>query len=181
MNRRHRDGLTYGRFKTPWPSASGASGAIAPLDAARSNPKSTAAKAFADWRVGSRRRWGSTLLSGGCGHEGDNGATGRLDSIDIQGLAHQAPLLAGADAEGRTMHGLFAAFIVLAMLVGTGEATGAQRTKPTQHSGSNAVVQTEAPQRGASSRRTRSNRATGMSPTFRAEDIVPDICKGCSS
>jgi hypothetical protein len=91
MNRRHRDALTYGRFKTPWPSASGASGAIAPLDAARSNPKSTAAKAFADWRVGSRRRWGSTLLSGGCGHEGDNGATGRLDSIDIQGLAHQAP------------------------------------------------------------------------------------------
>jgi hypothetical protein len=46
------------------------------------------------------------------------------------------------------MHGLFAAFIVLAMFVGTGEATGAQRTKPTQHSDSNAVVQTEAPQRG---------------------------------
>jgi hypothetical protein len=43
----------------------------------------------------------------------------------------------------------------------TGEATGAQRTKPKQHSGSNAVVQTEAPQRAVSGRSTRSNRATG--------------------
>jgi hypothetical protein len=79
------------------------------------------------------------------------------------------------------MHGLLAAFIVLAMLFGAGEATGAQRTKPKQRSGSNEVVQTEAPQRSVSGRSTRSNRATGTNQTFRAEDIVPDICKGCSS
>ena len=77
------------------------------------------------------------------------------------------------------MYGLFAAFIMSAVLFGMGEATGAQRTKP--NSGSNAVVQTEAPQRGWAGRRTPSNRATGANSTFRAEDIVPDICKGCSS
>jgi hypothetical protein len=79
------------------------------------------------------------------------------------------------------MHGLLAAFVAFAMLFSAGEAAGAQRTKPKQHSGSNAVVQTEAPQRTVSGRSTRSNRASGMNPTFRAEDIVPDICKGCSS
>jgi hypothetical protein len=79
------------------------------------------------------------------------------------------------------MRGLLAASIALAVLFIAGESTGAQQTKPKQHSGSNAVVQTEAPQRAISAQNTRSNRATRMSPTFRAEDIVPDICKGCSS
>lgn len=76
------------------------------------------------------------------------------------------------------MRGLLAASIVFAMLFIAGESTAAQRTKPKQHSGSNA---TELPQRAVSAQNTRSNRATGMSPTFRAQDIVPDICKGCSS
>jgi hypothetical protein len=79
------------------------------------------------------------------------------------------------------MHGLFAAFIAFAMLFGASEAVGAQRTKPQQHSSSNAVVETEAPQRTLSGRSTRSNRASDRNLTFRAEDIVPDICKGCSS
>jgi hypothetical protein len=79
------------------------------------------------------------------------------------------------------MHGLLAAFIAFAMLFSATEAVGAQRIKPKQHSSSNTVVQMEAPQRTVSGGSTRSNRASGMNPTFRAEDIVPDICKGCSS
>jgi hypothetical protein len=79
------------------------------------------------------------------------------------------------------MHGLLAAFIAFAMLFSASEAAGAQRTKPKQHGSSSAVVQTEAPQRTMSGRSTRSHRATDRKPAFRAEEIVPDICKGCSS
>jgi hypothetical protein len=79
------------------------------------------------------------------------------------------------------MQGLLAAFIAFAMLFSATEATGAQRTKPEQHSSSSAVVQTEAPQRTMSGRGTRSHRASEGKSAFRAEEIVPDICKGCSS
>jgi hypothetical protein len=79
------------------------------------------------------------------------------------------------------MHGVLAAFIAFAMLFSASEAAGAQRTKLKQRSGSNAVVQTEAPQRMPFGRSKRSNRASDRNPVFRAEDIVPDICKGCSS
>jgi len=79
------------------------------------------------------------------------------------------------------MHGLLAAFIAFAMLFSASEAAGAQRTKPKQHSGANAVVQTETPQRTIPGRSTRSHRASDGEPAFRAEYIVPDICKGCSS
>jgi hypothetical protein len=79
------------------------------------------------------------------------------------------------------MRSLVAALVAFAMLVSASEATGAGRTTPKQHGTSNAIVQTEAPQRSLSGRSARSNRAGGMSPTFRAQDIVPDICKGCSS
>ena len=79
------------------------------------------------------------------------------------------------------MHGLLAAFVAFAMLFSASEAAGAQRTKPKQHSSSSAVVQTEAPQRTMFGRSTRSTRASEGKPAFRAEEIVPDICKGCSS
>jgi hypothetical protein len=79
------------------------------------------------------------------------------------------------------MRGLLATFIAFAMLFGAGEAAGAQRKKPQQHTNSSAVVHTDGPQQPVSSRSTRPNRAISASPTFRAEDIVPDICKGCSS
>ncbi len=79
------------------------------------------------------------------------------------------------------MHGVLAAFIAFATLFSASEAAAAQRTKLKQHSGSNAVVQTEAPQQIPSGRSTRSNRAGDRNPVFRAEHIVPDICKGCSS
>jgi hypothetical protein len=79
------------------------------------------------------------------------------------------------------MQGLLAAFIAFAMLFGASEAVGAQRTKPKQHSSSSAVLQTEAPQRTLSGRGTRSHRAGDRKPAFRAEEIVPNICRGCSS
>jgi|1186.fasta_scaffold903985_1 hypothetical protein len=79
------------------------------------------------------------------------------------------------------MQGLLAAFIAFAMLFSASEAPGAQRTKPKQHSSSSAVVQAEAPQRTPSRHGTSSHRASDGKPAFRAEEIVPDICKGCSS
>jgi hypothetical protein len=79
------------------------------------------------------------------------------------------------------MQGLLAAFIAFAILFSASEAAGAQRIKPKQHSSSSAVVQTEAPQRTVSGRGTRSHRAGDGKPAFRAEEIVPDICKGCST
>lgn len=75
------------------------------------------------------------------------------------------------------MQGLFAAFLAFAMLFSVSEAAGAQRTKPKQHSSSSAVVQTEAPQRTLSGRGTGSHRASDGKPTFRAEEIVPDISR----
>jgi hypothetical protein len=80
------------------------------------------------------------------------------------------------------MRGLLAAFVVFAMLFGATEAAGAQRKKPKQPGSANAAVQTEAPERPVSGRNTRPNRATTVViPPFRAEEVVPDICKGCSS
>jgi hypothetical protein len=79
------------------------------------------------------------------------------------------------------MRGLLAAFIAFALLSSASEVSGAQRTKSKQHSTLKAVVQTEAPQPKVSARSTRSNRAASTSSNFRAEDIIPDICKGCSS
>jgi hypothetical protein len=80
------------------------------------------------------------------------------------------------------MRGLLAAFVVFAMLFSATEAAGEQRKKPKQHGSANAAVQTGAPERPAAGRNTRSNRTTTVvTPPFRAEEIVPDICKGCSS
>ena len=79
------------------------------------------------------------------------------------------------------MRGLLAALVVFAVLFSTCEATGIERRKAKRHGSSNAAIQTEAPKQMVPSQGKRSNRATSMGSTFRAEDIVPDICKGCSS
>jgi hypothetical protein len=79
------------------------------------------------------------------------------------------------------MRGLLAALVAFTMLFGATEAAGAQRKKPKQPGGPNAVVQTQAPERPVARQNTRSDRTSTVIPTFRAEDIVPDICKGCSS
>jgi len=79
------------------------------------------------------------------------------------------------------MRGLFAAFIAFALLFSATEAAGAQRYKSNQQGSSSAAVHADAPQRPVSGRNTRPKTAISASPTFRAEDIVPDICRGCSS
>ena len=79
------------------------------------------------------------------------------------------------------MRGLFAAFIAFAVLCSATEAAGAQRHKPDQQGSLGAAVRADAPQRPLSGRNRGSKSAISVSPTFRAEDIVPDICKGCSS
>ncbi len=80
------------------------------------------------------------------------------------------------------MRGLLAVFVLFAMLFSATEAASAQRKKPKQLGSANAAVQTEAPEPPVSGRNTRSNRATTVViPPFRAEEVVPDICRGCSS
>jgi hypothetical protein len=79
------------------------------------------------------------------------------------------------------MRALLAALVVFAVLLGACEATGAERLKPKRHGSANAAVQTAAPKQMVPGRGKRSNPATRTDPTFRTEDIVPDICNGCSS
>lgn len=79
------------------------------------------------------------------------------------------------------MRGLLATFIAFAMLFNASEAAGAPREKAQQQGRPSAAAHAEATQRPVSGRNTTSKNAISASPTFRAEDIVPDICKGCSS
>jgi len=79
------------------------------------------------------------------------------------------------------MRGFLPALAAFAVLFGAGEAAGAQPTKHRPAGASNPVVQMEAGSKTVSGRNTTSDRAISTSRTFRAEDIVPDICKGCSS
>ncbi|KRR19802.1 hypothetical protein CQ13_33120 [Bradyrhizobium retamae] len=80
------------------------------------------------------------------------------------------------------MRGLLAAFVVFAVLFSATGTADAQRKKPKQPGSANAAVQTEAPKRPVSGRNTRSTGATTVViPPFQAEEIVPDICRGCSS
>ena len=78
------------------------------------------------------------------------------------------------------MRGLFAAFMAFAVLFSATQAAGAQQDKPKQQSSSSPAVHNDA-QRPVSGRSTKSKSAISASPTFRAEDIVPDICRGCTS
>jgi hypothetical protein len=79
------------------------------------------------------------------------------------------------------MRALLSALVVFAVLLGAFEASGAERRKPKRHGSANAAVQTAAPKQIMPGRGKKSDPATRADPTFRAEDIVPDICKGCSS
>jgi hypothetical protein len=69
--------------------------------------------------------------------------------------------------------------MLFAVLLGAFDASGAEQRKPKRHGSANAAVQTAAPNQIMPGKK--SDPATRADPTFRAEDIVPDICKGCSS
>jgi len=75
------------------------------------------------------------------------------------------------------MRGFLAALAMIALLFGASGAAGAAANKQVRHPAAQAEVHTHT----ASGRGSGSHRATSTSPAFRAEEIVPDICKGCSS
>lgn len=79
------------------------------------------------------------------------------------------------------MQRLLAALVLFSMLFGASEVAGTERSDPKRNLSSNISVQTKPTLRMMPGRTARPERAISPPETFRAEDIVPDICKGCSS
>jgi hypothetical protein len=79
------------------------------------------------------------------------------------------------------MRRFLAAFALLAIASSTSHAAGMERTPPEQHIQSIAVGQARPSDRVASSRKVDPGRQFSATSDFRAEKLIPDICKGCSS
>lgn len=80
------------------------------------------------------------------------------------------------------MQRLLSALVLFSVLFGAGEVAGAERMDAKRHHpGSSMSVQTKPSMRMMAGRNARPDRAISSTATFRAEDIVPDICRGCSS
>ena len=72
-------------------------------------------------------------------------------------------------------------FILAAALVGLAQVSYADRVDVKRKSRPTIVVQSGPSERTTGGPSTRVDRARSVDSTFRAKDIVPDICKGCSS
>lgn len=79
------------------------------------------------------------------------------------------------------MQRLLSALVLFSVLFGASAVAGTERMDPKRYLGSSISVQTTPSVRMMSGRNARPDRAISSNATFRAEDIVPDICKGCSS
>jgi hypothetical protein len=79
------------------------------------------------------------------------------------------------------MRRFLAALALLAITPNTGPAAGMERTPPKRHSQSIATVEAKMSNRVVSSRKVDSRRQFSATSDFRAEELIPDICKGCSS
>jgi hypothetical protein len=79
------------------------------------------------------------------------------------------------------MRRFLTALALLAIMSSTSQAAGMVRTLPKRHGQSIAAAQARPSDRVLSSRKV--DRALQFSATsdFRADELVPDICKGCSS
>jgi hypothetical protein len=73
------------------------------------------------------------------------------------------------------------ALALLAITSSTSQAAGMERTLPKRHAQSIAAAQARPPDRVVSSRKVDPGRQFSATSEFRADEIVPDICKGCSS
>lgn len=89
-------------------------------------------------------------------------------------------LSAMAEAGARAWRPMVSALLALALLLSATELAGAEQKRSKRPDGANAVVQTSSPERTMHGRLTRTKRNISMD-RFRAEEIVPDICRGCSS
>lgn len=79
------------------------------------------------------------------------------------------------------MQRLLSALVLFSVLFGASEVAGAERMDAKRHPRSSTSVQTKPSTRMMAGRDARPDRAISSTATFRAEDIVPDICRGCSS
>jgi hypothetical protein len=91
------------------------------------------------------------------------------------------PLRRSAETGRSPMQRLLAALVLFSVLFDVSELAATERMDPKRHAGSKISVQAKPTLRMMSGRNARSDRAISSDATFRAEDIVPDICKGCSS
>ena len=78
------------------------------------------------------------------------------------------------------MRGFLAAVAVSALMFSTAQAAGSERS-PKRSAYTNVSVQVPSSHRAAISRKTDVGRQFSATSNFRAEDLIPDICKGCSS
>lgn len=171
------------------------------LESPIGSPKSIAVKSHRGvWPPNAARVWCpdiTMLLAGGCGYEnlssairiplGYNhrknlGPDRPLAFRPNQKMACQAPGLERQKLTGgRTMRRFLAALALLAITFGTSQAVGMERTPPARHAQSIAAVQARISDRVASSPKANPRRQLSATSDFRAEEIIPDICKGCSS
>jgi hypothetical protein len=78
------------------------------------------------------------------------------------------------------MRRFLAVLALLAIMSGTSQAAGMERTPPKRHAGSIAAARAM-PLERASSRKVDPGRQFSATSDFRADKLIPDICKGCSS
>jgi hypothetical protein len=81
------------------------------------------------------------------------------------------------------MRRLLSTVLLTLALIGVGAAECAERAETKRDAGPNVGVQggTARPTKPSKDSKRSHAAGTSWSTSFRAEDIVPDICKGCSS
>jgi hypothetical protein len=137
------------------------------------------------------------LLEGECGYENISSAIGTPLGCNYRTklgldrplafrpnptLASQAPGLERQKLTGgRNMRGFLVVLALLAITSSTSQAAGMERTTPMWHAQSIAAGQVRPSERVVSSRKVDPRRQFSATSDFRAEELIPDICKGCSS
>jgi hypothetical protein len=79
------------------------------------------------------------------------------------------------------MRCLLAAFAMLAVVFSTNQAAGMERALPKRQVQPASAAQAKPSDRIKSNRESNARRTISATSDFRAEDLIPDICKGCSS
>ena len=79
------------------------------------------------------------------------------------------------------MRRFFAAFALLVIIFSTSQVAGMERSPQQRSVQSASAVQTKPSDPAMSGRKVGAVRAISATSDFRAEDLIPDICKGCSS
>ncbi len=79
------------------------------------------------------------------------------------------------------MRRVLAAFAMLAIVFSTSQVAGMERTPPKPNAQSAQAVQARSSERTMPSRKVSASPSISATSDFRAEDLIPDICRGCSS